>query len=242
MIDYTNAPGESLPGGGPTGLSGDVITVPFVATTVGGRLVGRDCYLMGWSIRETTGTAGAVCELYDGNDATGSFVAAVDTTSSGDPIATQSPQSATGSGGAAAQAPTFGGAAGTLAFLTNLEIYGLGATGATEVTATLTGVQGGTISIPISVPAGATTPITPVQLSFGARGLQASAVAQAITLNLPSFGAGNTLEVASIQGYLLTSASFSNTRNLWSDGIRMQMGVFLNVISGSVKGAVWIKS
>ena len=30
--------------------------------------------LMGWALRETTGAAGAQCDLYDGNDATGGLV------------------------------------------------------------------------------------------------------------------------------------------------------------------------
>ena len=114
--------------------------------------------------------------------------------------------SAAATGSASAIAPTFGGAAGTTAWITAFQITGLGATGGSTINATLTGVQGGTQTYPVVIPAGATVAITPVTASFGG-GLQASAAAQAITLNVPSFGAGNTNSQASLEGFIVTPAS-----------------------------------
>ena len=109
-------------------------------------------------------------------------------------------------GVASAIAPAIGGAAGTTVWVTGIQITGLGATGGSTIIATLTGVLGGTISIPVVIPAGATTAITPVTMQFPG-GLQASAAGQAITLNVPSFGAGNTNAEASLEGFIVTPAS-----------------------------------
>ena len=109
-------------------------------------------------------------------------------------------------GVASAIAPAIGGAAGTTVWVTGIQITGLGATSGSTIIATLTGVLGGTISIPVVVPTGATVALTPVTLSFPG-GLQASAAATAITLNVPSFGAGNTNAQASLEGFIVTPAS-----------------------------------
>ena len=230
-----------IPGAGPTGLVGQIITVPILTTTTSVQVMGRDCYLMGFSFRETTGTGGAVAEIIDGFNSSGPFVAAVNLVGGFDVQASQTPAATSSSAGNAALAPAIGGGAGLTTFVTSIRITGLGATGSSEVTATLTGVLGGTISYPITVPAGATTPITPIFDSFGTRGLQATGPATAITLNVPAFGAGNTLEEASIVGYTTAAAGAGLTQGIPGDGIYIRSGVFLNVISGSLKGAVWIR-
>lgn len=242
MIDIEAVAGLPIPGPGPGGLIGQVITVPVPTTTVGQKLVTRNGYLMGWSFKETTGAGLVLAELFDGGDANGSFLAALDLDAAADPAVTQTPASAAASGAAAALAPTFGGAVGTTAFLQSLRITGLGATAAVQVTATLTGGLGGTINYPISVPAGVAVPITPVEDTFLGRGLQASASGVAFVLNVPSFGAGNTLAAAEIQGYLQGTSATAQSQWLGPDGIYFQVGLFLNVISGSARGAVWIRS
>jgi len=242
-IDIEAEVGLPIPGPGPGRLTGPVIAVPVATTSASQLLVSRNVYLMGWSFRETTGAAAAVAELFDGAGTGGVLAAVIDLTGGGGSAGGSTPAGASASGANAALAPTFGGAAGTTAFLESLRITGLGATGAAQVTATLTGGLGGTISYPISVPAGATTPITPIFDTFPAPGLQASAAAQAFTHNVPAFGAGNTLAEASIQGYTVTAGVSSgfDTRSLGSTGLLMRSGVYLNVVSGSLRGAIWIR-
>ena len=248
MIEFEQEVGPRLPTSGPSGIYGDPIAVPIPTTAASLVIVGRDCYLMGWSFRETTGTAPAVAELFDGGSAGGAFLGAIDLTGGSFAGINQTPADAQASGAAAALAPTIGGAAATLAFVQAIEITGLGATAASTITATLTGGLGGTINIPISVPAGVTVPITPVLITFGTIGLQASAAATALTLNVPSFGAGNTLAQAALQGYTQaspapgsTAGGGSNTQSFGGRGLQIRSGLFLNVVSGSVKGAVWIR-
>lgn len=241
MIQFEATEPAPIPGAGPTNREGRVITVPFIATATDVTLLGGDAILMGWSIRESTRVNVAAGELYDGGSATGSFLACIDVNRWADLLASQTPASATASGANAAQAATITPAAGVTAFIQSLRIEGLGATAATEVTATLTGVAGGTISYPVSVPAGVAVPITPIEDSFPGRGLAGSAAGQAITLNLPAFGAGNTLETAEIQGYLQAAVDLVDTKWFGEGGIYLQTGLFLHVTQGSLRGAIWIR-
>ena len=240
-IDFETALLETPPGAPASGYHGFVLPVPFAATASSKLLIGVSCALMGWSIRESTGLAGAIVELLSGGDANGELLASLALTAGFDPSASQTPTASTASGGNAVQTATIAAVAGVFNFITSLRITGLGATGATEVTATLTGVQGGTINYPVSVPVGATVPITPVFDTFGTRGLQASAVNTAISLALPAFGAGNTLESASISGYTQLAAGSDRTANTPGDGVQARSGVFLNVVSGTVKGTIWVR-
>ena len=94
--------------------------------------------------------------------------------------------------------------AGKTNYVTNIEFSGLGATGASVVTATLTGLLGGTRSYSISVPAGATLQTTPptIFLNFAVP-IAASAPNTAITWTVPSLGAGNTFSIANISGFVV---------------------------------------
>lgn len=247
-IDFEAEVGGRLPTSAKPRIPGTGIVVPIPTTAASVPVVGRGCYLLGWSFRETTGTAPAVAELFDGASAGGSFLSAIDLTGgSGGPFS-QTPVSQSLSGANAAQAPQVGGGAGTLAFVQSISLTGLGATAAGQVTAVLSGLLGGSISYPITVPAGATVPITPIFDTFGTPGLQASAAATAIVLTLPAFGAGNTLEEAALNGYTVpspvagsTPGGGSSTQWLGYPGLLVQAGLFLNVVSGSLKGAVWIR-
>lgn len=240
-IDFETALLETPPGAPASGYHGFIIPVPFAATSASQLLFGPACALMGWSIRESTGLAGAIVELLSGGSSGGELLASLSLTAGFDPSAAQTPQSSSASGGNAVQTATIPAVAGVFGFITSLRITGLGATAATEVTATLTGVQGGTINYPVSVPAGAAVPITPVIDSFGTRGLQASAVNTAIVLTLPAFGVGNTLEAVSITGYTQLAAGTDRTANCPGDGLQARSGVFLNVVSGTVKGTIWVR-
>lgn len=231
----------SVPGAELTGRRGMVQSAPFGTISAGKQVVTVACALMGWSIRESTGVAGAIVEILSGGGSDGELLVTLGLNSGFDPSAAQSPQAQSSSGANAVQTATITPGAGVTAFITTLRIEGLGATGATEVQATLTGVLGGTITYPVSVPAGATTPITPVTDSFGTRGLPGSAAGQAISLSLPAFGAGNTFEEASITGYLQTSAGSEKTGTAPGHGLLAPGGLFINVIQGSVKGALWFR-
>lgn len=247
-IDLELEVGPVLPTSGPSGIPGDPICVPVPVTTGTLLIVGRDCYLVGWSFRETTGTAPAVAELFDGASTGGAFVAAIDLTGGSFGGINQTPVAQALNGANAIQAPQIGGGAGTLAFVQSITITGLGATASSEVTAVLSGLLGGSINYPITVPTGATVPITNVFDSFGTIGIQASAAATPIVLTLPAFGAGNTLEQAALNGYTQaspapgsTSGGGSNTQSFGGRGLQIRSGLFLNVVSGSIKGAVYIR-
>jgi hypothetical protein len=233
--------GDAIPGGGPTDRLGPVIVVPVATTTVDQNILTGDCNLLGWSFRESTGLGGAVAELIDGGDNNGSLAGCIDLTAGFDPAASQSPQANTAAGANSIATATIGGGAGTLVFVTSLRIEGLGATGATEVQAVLAGVLGGAITYPVTVPAGVAVAIPAIEDQFGGRGLQASAVAQAITLTLPAFGAGNTFSEVELQGYIQTAAGAADTQWLGDSGIYIQVGLRLRVVSGSIRGSLWIR-
>jgi hypothetical protein len=84
--------------------------------------------------------------------------------------------------------------------LCGFSITGGGATAASIVQATITGLVGGvTLIFEIAVPAGADTGISPIVVNFPSA-IPASGQNAPITLNLPAFGAGNTNAVGNIWG------------------------------------------
>jgi len=108
--------------------------------------------------------------------------------------------SATGTAAAGTATATLAAPTGGHAWnVTGIEIFGLGATGATAVVATVTGLQGGTLSFSVAVPAGATTAITPVVYNPACplTGNQNTA----IVLSIPTFGAGNTSSIGMLHGF-----------------------------------------
>jgi hypothetical protein len=233
--------GDLVPGAGPDDKLGPAIVVPVGTVAASATVVNFAHILVGWSFRESTGLGNAVAELIDGGDDNGALVACLSLSPAFDPAAAQTPADNTATGANAAIAATIGGGAGTLVFVQSLRIEGLGATAAAEVQATLTGVLGGTITYPVSVPAGVAVPIAPVVDSFPGRGLQAAATGTAITLNLPAFGAGNTFAEVELQGYIQTAAEVSDTQRLADTGLLITSGLRVRVISGSVRGTVWIR-
>jgi hypothetical protein len=110
------------------------------------------------------------------------------------------PVSSSATGAAAALAPALAAVSGRMNYITGFQITGAGATAASIIAVTLTGVIGGTITYYLVIPAGATASITPLVVTFPIP-LQASATNIAITLNVPSFGTGNTNAAASLQGF-----------------------------------------
>lgn len=102
---------------------------------------------------------------------------------------------------AAALAPALGAVAGKTNYLTGLEITGGGATAAGAIDATVTGLAA-TLHYGIVAPAGAGLALAPIVVTFSPP-RPASAVNTAITLNVPSFGAGNLIASAALHGFVL---------------------------------------
>lgn len=108
---------------------------------------------------------------------------------------------ATATGAASSMTPTLAAIAGRTNFITGFMVDGLGATAASVIEVTITGLVGGnTLRRKVNIPAGATSAITPVQVDF-ARPIPASAPNTAIVLTVPSFGAGNTSAVSALFGF-----------------------------------------
>jgi hypothetical protein len=83
-------------------------------------------------------------------------------------------------------------------YLDGFDIDGLGATAGSAIAVTVAGLLGGTLTYQIGIPAGVTTPITPIRLRFNPP-LKASAANTNIVVTCPSFGSGNT--AASVNAY-----------------------------------------
>ena len=86
-------------------------------------------------------------------------------------------------------------------FVTGFEITGDGATAGSVILVTLTGVVGGPLDYELTIPAGAGVAVTPLIVEFPVP-IPATGPNVAITLNVPSFGAGNTNAAAAIHGYV----------------------------------------
>jgi hypothetical protein len=84
-------------------------------------------------------------------------------------------------------------------FITGLEITFSGATAASVVLATVTGLLGGTQTLVVAVPAGAAVGGTPLCVKFDPPH-PASAANVAITATLPALGAGNTNACVNVRG------------------------------------------
>jgi len=105
--------------------------------------------------------------------------------------------------GAAANNQTLPAVAGRRTYIAGFTVDGLGATGASIINVTITGVLGGTITYTLSIPAGVGAQLAaPLRIEFS-RPIPASADGTAIVVNVPSFGAGNTQANASAHGFQL---------------------------------------
>lgn len=105
-----------------------------------------------------------------------------------------------GNGAAAAIAATLPAVAGKTNYLTGFEVTGGGATAASLVDVTVTGLLGGTETYVLGVVAGAAAGNQPLIVQFDPP-IPASGVNTAITVNVPSLGAGNTKARAQVHGF-----------------------------------------
>lgn len=151
----------------------------------------------------TSGTCNAIMACYEG--ILGPFMVAVNNTIAVTPSilpagATSKSAFSGNVAAGAANATIAAPGAGITTWVTGFEVTGAGATAATVVNVTLTGMLGGTITYTIVVPAGVTTTIEPLIVEFNVP-LPASGPNVAVAINVPSFGAGNTNVTSSIHGY-----------------------------------------
>lgn len=100
---------------------------------------------------------------------------------------------------AASQSPALAAAAAKTTYITGFAVTGGGATAASVIRITVDGTAT-QLNYDLGIPAGATLGVTPLIVTFS-RPIPASAVNSAITLNVPSFGAGNTIAAAAVYGY-----------------------------------------
>ena len=100
---------------------------------------------------------------------------------------------------AAAQTATLPAAAERRTYIAGFALTGAGATGASVIDVVTTGLAAD-LKFKVVVPAGATTSITPLIVWFP-EPIPASADNTAITVQVPSFGAGNAHAALSVVGY-----------------------------------------
>jgi hypothetical protein len=99
---------------------------------------------------------------------------------------------ASGNKAAAAANAVLTPATGQFAYMTGFDVTGGGATAASEVLVTVTGLLVGTLTYVLNVPAGVTPTFNPALNIRFPYPMIASAISSAITVNVPSFGSGNT--------------------------------------------------
>lgn len=102
---------------------------------------------------------------------------------------------------ATATTATLTSATGKLVYITGFTVTGAGATAASVIAVTVTGVIGGTMTFELVIPAGVTTTITPLQVNFPMP-VSASGFGTNIVVNVPSFGTGNTNAAVVAYGYI----------------------------------------
>lgn len=100
---------------------------------------------------------------------------------------------------AAANNQTLAGATGRTTYIEGFTVSGLGATAASTIAITVTGITN-TLTYYYSVPAGATTAAPLLDVRFPSP-IPATGQNVAIVVNVPSFGAGNTSAAACAYGF-----------------------------------------
>jgi hypothetical protein len=115
-----------------------------------------------------------------------------------------SPVQASATAAAAASNAALPAVAGKTNWIEGFDLSGCAATTGSTIAVTITGLLGGTMSFSVAIQGAVTNP------AFGGNGiysvrfpepLPASGVNTAITVNVPSFGAGSTAQSCSVYGY-----------------------------------------
>jgi hypothetical protein len=108
-------------------------------------------------------------------------------------------------GAAAPIVATLPAVAGATTFITGFEVTGGGATLGSDISITVTGILGGTKTYVLSVPAGVLLGVVPLVVQFS-RPIPASAPNTVIAVNVPSFGAGSTVQAVTAHGFQQVAA------------------------------------
>lgn len=120
------------------------------------------------------------------------------------PVTNRQANTLSGSSGnvaAAAAVATLTPSGDRVAHLGSFQARALGATAGLFTLITITGVEGGTVSIPFYFPTGVTVEAAPLTVIFPVP-LRGAGPGTAIVVTLPSGGAGNTNAAISAQGYM----------------------------------------
>lgn len=116
------------------------------------------------------------------------------------PTASTPTTSSSGSVANAAAVATLAAAAGVTTYISGFEVTGGGATAASLVDVTVTGLVGGTATYTLGVVAGATLANANLLVRFNPP-IPASAVNTAIVVTVPALGAGNTKSTVVAHGF-----------------------------------------
>lgn len=103
---------------------------------------------------------------------------------------------------AATAAASLAAATGKTTYITGFTCTGAGATAASSVSVTISGIAGGTPDYIFTAPVGATVGATPLNVQFTPP-IPASALNTAIVVTMPSLGAGNLAAAVTAYGFQL---------------------------------------
>lgn len=110
-------------------------------------------------------------------------------------------------GAAGAIAATLPAVPGVTNYITGFEVKGSGATAASAIIVTVTGVPGGPLNYEMLIPAGAGLEVVPLIVEFPVP-IPATGPNVAITVSVPTFGAGNLSATVDAHGYTLGQPIF----------------------------------
>jgi hypothetical protein len=116
------------------------------------------------------------------------------------PNSLQTPLHSTATGAASSANVSLGGVAGKTTYLAGFSVSGLGSTAGGTVNITTSNLLTAQETYVITIPASATQAITTLQVTYNPP-IPAVGQGQGITINVPSFGAGNTLSCAQCWGF-----------------------------------------
>jgi hypothetical protein len=115
-------------------------------------------------------------------------------------------QATSGNVAAGVSTATLTSSAGNMAWIFGFDVNGGGATAASVVDCTVTGLVGATAHYSLPVAAGATASLTPLSIRYP-EPIPASAVNTNIVVSCPSLGAGNTNTTINAYGFLSSATA-----------------------------------
>jgi len=157
-------------------------------------------YLLGCYIQSAHAVADINALRCQGADTLGNPMQTI-TTGQSNPNSLQTPKTQSTTAANGIMTVSIAALAGKTTYISGMVITGSGATAASVITVTITNTVTQTMNYNIVIPAGVTTTITPLVVSF-VPSIPANAVNTIITVTVPAFGAGNTNAAVSIWGFI----------------------------------------